>query len=206
MKSERNFLVLVALIAGAALFPWAGSARADDIPIGYMSYDLYEPGVSSFSINNLTGDSALPPDFNVATSLNILDATLVLMGPSAPDAPIHLGTIGPGEFLDDMGNPLSVLQFDSSSGFASATLTGTLDNSSVVMEDGSTVQLDPNIVFNLYPSSGGTLQAGVDLAVIYADVATVGVPEPSVLSLILGGIAAIYLFGMVLRRKHWVEF
>ena len=70
------------------------------------------------------------------------------------------------------------------------------------MEDGTTVQLNPNLLFTLYPSSGGTLQAGVDVGVIYADLATVGVPEPDVLLLILTGFAALFLFRTVLGRRQ----
>jgi hypothetical protein len=202
MRSDRKFLVLFCFLMIIALFPFVGTIRADDVPIGYISYDMYQPGLDSFSIYNFTGDAALPPDFNVVTPLNILNATLVLTGPSASASPISLGTIGPGPLLDDMGNPLLSLQFDSLSTFTSATLMGTLDTTNVLMADNTTSQLNPNIFFTLYPSSGNSLQAGVDFGIIYAGVPVVGVPEPSVFLLILSGFAAFLVFWLVLRAKQ----
>lgn len=202
MRSDRKFLVLLCFLVVIALFPSVGTIRADDVPIGYISYDMYQPGLDSFSIYNFTGDAALSPDFNVVTPLNILNATLVLTGSSANASPISLGTIGPGPLLDDMGNPLLSLQFDSLSTFTSATLMGTLDTTNVLMANNTTLQLNPNIFFNLYPSSGSSLQAGVDFGIIYAGVPVVGVPEPGVLLLILSGFAAFLVFWLVLRTKQ----
>lgn len=195
MKSSGKLLILYCFLLFLALFPAASTSRADQIAIGLVSYDVFQPGQNTISINNFTGNpatggNALPPDFNVFTSLNITNASLTLFGPSAPSNPISLGTIGSGPLLDGLGNPLTSLLFDSASNFTSAILTGTLDFTNVTLADGSTLQLNSNISFTLSPASGNFLVAGTDFGIIYADTAPVATPEPSIALLILFGLLA----------------
>jgi hypothetical protein len=195
----KRYLLLAAVLFFAL---WTKPVMADTLePIGFISYDQYynlstNTVVGAFDIYNFTGDpslggSALPPDFNVLTFLNINDATLTLDGPDAPSSPISIGTIAPGYLSDAFGNPLASLQFDLGSVFTSATLTGTLSDTTLTVQnpDGSTstVQVQGNISVTITPSSGSSLVAGTDFAVIDAIVA----PEPSTIALILIGLLAI---------------
>ncbi len=107
MRSDRKILSLLCFLLAIGILGFAGLAQADQVPIGFVFYDAFEPGVNSFSINNFTGSASLPPDFSVVTPLNFLNATLTL---TSPEALISLGTIGPGNFLDGFGNPLLVLR------------------------------------------------------------------------------------------------
>ena len=200
MKLDRKFLIMLCFLSTLALLPFAGAAQADQVAIGFVSYDDYVQGfTTTFSVFNFTGAQSLTPDFNIETSLNILDATLTLSGPSA-GSPISLGTIGPGLLLDPSNSPLPSLVFDSNSIFTMAVLTGTLDVTTVTMADGSVVQLDPNILASISPSGGSALGAG-DFGVIYADTAVVGVPEPNSFTLFLAGLFVLMIFRLSMLGK-----
>ena len=201
MRLHCKLLVLLCFLGALGLLPFAGTAQADQVAIGFVSYDAFLPGVNTFTVYNLTGAQSLPPDFSVATSLNFLNSTLTLTGSSAPGSPISLGTIAPGVLLDGLGNPLAALQFDSASIFTSAIFQSTLDVTSVALADGSLLELDPNISFTLSPSGGTALEAGTDFGVIYAETAVAEVPEPNSFRLLIVGLFLLLLFRLSIFRK-----
>ena len=166
--------------------------RADPIPIGLLTFDLFtpsangSPGVNAFNISNLTGTFDLPPDFPAATALTLLNATLTVDPSGGAPQDIFLGDIQPGQLLDSGGNPLPVLQFPDTINFTSAGLVATLSPATFMLSDGSTFVGGATIALTLSPSSGPVLVAGTDSALIAAQPAA-GVPEPG--SFILFGTA-----------------
>ena len=67
-----------------------------------------------------------------------------------------LGDIGPGVFNPPSASPNSAIQSHS----RDATLTATLDYTSLELDDGSTFTADPNISATILPSMGRDLAAG----------------------------------------------
>lgn len=194
------FILAVVLV----LVSWCQPAQATGIAIGVISYDPYfnvgtGMNLAAFNISNLTGAYSLPPDFNVVSLLNITNASLTLAGPSSPGAPISVGTVAPGFLLDSFGNPLGILQFDPASLFTSAILTGTLDTSTLVLADGSTVTVNTAISVTMLPSTGSSLVAGTDFAIIYAYTTTVAEPGVWIL-LTVGLLALLFAKGLTLGR------
>ncbi len=79
MKLRAAYLLL--------LFPLllcAPNARADQIPLGVLSFGVFipdgsgTPRVNGFDMSTLRGAFRLPPDFRVATGLTLLNATLTV--------------------------------------------------------------------------------------------------------------------------------
>jgi hypothetical protein len=192
---RRVVLVLAAVLFASAV------ARADQIPIGLVSFDVFipasatGPGTNAFDIFNFTGPTFGPtvgPPY-AADSLTFDNATLTVNFQGGSSQVINLGNIGPGELLDSMGNP--VVQFPSTDSFTSAMFAATLSPASFMLSDGTTFRARASVSADVVPSSGSSLQAGVDLAVINAVV----VPEPN--TFVLVGPATIWAF-VILRRKQ----
>jgi hypothetical protein len=156
-----------------------GIASASLLPIGYISYDVNIPAsTASFDITNLTGPNALPPDFPVATSVDLSSLSLKV------------------DFSDGstqtFGSPYFTLSSDGLSfnggaipiGGANpqptdATLTGMFSPTTLTLSDSSMVTIDSSFSAMILPSSPPNLGDG-DFAVIYASPAgtTSPVPEP----------------------------
>lgn len=160
-NSWANVVVNVGIISFDNLIP--GSAGA--------------PGVNVFDISNYTGDPsaggfALPPDFPSFTGLTFSSSQLTLVSGGSSQT-IDLGDIGPG--------PLTAtgpIQFPDTTLFSSASFTATTVNLMITLSDGTNVAGPFSIDALILPSSGPSLVAGTDFALITATPVT-GVPEPS---------------------------
>lgn len=163
-------------------------AFGNTINVGLISYDPFipgdggAPGTNFFNILNLTSAFALPPDFPVLDSLTFLNSSLTLTSGGAPLV-VALGDIGPGAL--DATDPI---QFPDITLFASAIFTGTLNQTSFLLANGSTfVAASPSIRVELLPSSGSSLSTGTDFAVI----AVTDIPEPSTSLLLTSALAGL---------------
>ena len=155
------------------------SAFASLVPVGFISYDVTNPGVAAqFDITNLTGpNSTGDSSFPVTTSVNLSSLQLVV---SFSDGTSE--TVGSSYFslapdgLSFNGTPISIGSPNPQP--TGATLTGALSPTSVTLFDGTTETLDPSFTAIISPSSGSNLQDG-DLVEIDATTTTLsGTPEP----------------------------
>jgi hypothetical protein len=159
-------------LAIAALFlMWPAVSRADLISLGYLSWDVLipgapgSPGVNTFTIGNLTGDSAiggndLPPTFPVLTPVTFQNSSLSFIVDGTPQT-VLLGDIGPG--FDN--SPL--LDFSDTLQFSSALFSATIDSQILALDGGGyfTTSSD-QITALLLPSDGIALIAGTDFQLI----------------------------------------
>jgi hypothetical protein len=194
MKRHIIFMLASVLLASAV-------ARADQITVGLLSFDVFipssgtTPGVNAFDIFNFTGPVYGPtvgPPY-AADPLTLDNASLTVDFRGGSSQVIKLGNIGPGELLDSSGNP--VVELPSTDVFTSALFTATLSPASFVLSDGTAFGARAPISVDLTPSSGSSLVAGVDFAVVNAT----PIPEPN--TLVLLGSTLIGIFG-ILRRKQ----
>jgi len=172
---------------------------AEIINIGTITFDTVipggvTPGTNGFTIANLTGPFALPPDFPVMTAV-LLDATVTIFFENGGMSIFTLGTLAP-----DFHTPTE-LQFPDTEGFLSATLTADLSPLQLALSDGRLLNiLDPHIQVQLIPSIGSTLTAGVDFAVISVDAdAAQAVPEPGTLGMMAD--TTVLLLWLTHRKK-----
>jgi hypothetical protein len=183
--------VFLGLMLWVSLPGWA-----DSIPIGVLSFDVFtplangSPGVNAFNISNFTGTFDLPPDLPASTALTFLNAILTVDPNGGPPQAISLGDIGPGPLLDSGGNPLSVLQFPSTTDFTSATFMATLNPAMFLLSDGSTFVGEAALSMTLSPSSGLVLGAGTDNALIVA-LPAAEVPEPGTFIVLTAALAEV---------------
>jgi hypothetical protein len=175
---------------------------AGTINVGVLSFDELipsgsTPGVNTFTVLDLTQDPgtggfALPPDFPVFTAVSFLDASLSVTHGSTTDV-IALGDIGPGVF-----SPAS-LNYSSAVPISSATFSATLSPASWLLFDSSSFTPSSlTVTADLLPSSGDSLAAGIDSALITASDTSSAVPEPTTLSC---GILGFLLLGSI-RKFH----
>jgi hypothetical protein len=142
-------------IALTATFVCAYPVAAFAVPLGLISFDTLIPGpdgVNAFNVGNLTGPNGLPPDFPVADSLTLLNATLNVTRTDGSTQLFVLGDVGPGSI-----DPVSLnLLFPDSDTFASALFEATLSDVDFLLSDGST--------FHAASSAISTLLSGAPLA------------------------------------------
>jgi len=194
---NRVRYTLACLIAAAFVFVQAASAN--EIPIGYISYDVTGTNVAQFDIVNQTGpNSSTLPDttFPVTTLVQLQSLGLTISFPSAASIvePSSYFTLdADGESQD--GTPLSTATDPPSGidGATSATVTGSFSVTTFTLNDGTTVTVDPT--FSATITDLGGLQDG-DFAVIDATVASGGgggpvVPEPGSIFLLGTGMAGL---------------
>lgn len=171
---------------------------AETILIGTFSFDPVIPGdvipgVNGFSIANLSGPLALPPDFPTLTPV-LLDITATLHEANGATTIIGLGSLGP-----DFHTPIS-LQFPDTQLFLSAMLTVDISPLQLSLADGRLLTIqNSHIEVPLTPLLGTTLSAGLDLALISVEATDIeAIPEPGG----LGRVSPLLLLALVPRRRH----
>lgn len=183
------------------------SASAATINIGDIALITVNPpstsqaGTVGFLISDDTGDpakggSALPPDFPVFTSIVLQNLTLTysIGGNSHSFA---LANVGPGTLSPPPGQ-----QFPSTTFFDSATLTGSVNTSTLKLSDNSLWQVSsPAFAATLLPSNGTHVNADTDLVLITVNAQPVSTPEPATTSLVFGASALLIYVGRRTRTK-----
>ncbi|MEO8126717.1 MAG: hypothetical protein ABJF23_00925 [Bryobacteraceae bacterium] len=184
------------------------SAYSATINLGVISFDVLtspngaDPGVNVFNVTNLTGDPtlagfALPSDFPVFTFLSFLDSSMTLED-GGPSSVVNIGAVDPGPFA----SPIS-LQFPDTAVFTSATFSGMLSHTTLLLADGTTFLADSSeVVATILPFSGQSLVAGGDFAVISITgsiAPTDSVPEPQTGVLVM---AAFGLLSVVAKTRR----
>lgn len=169
---------------------------AADYSLGILSFDLLQaagpgPGVNFVNLSNFTGGEALPPDFPILTPVVLEDAELTVVVSSGSQV-VSLGDVGPGLF-----SPPPELQFASDVEILALILSATLNPLSFVVDgEGTKTASSGTVLYQLLPSAGTFLVAGVDFGVI--PVSTSDVPEPG--SWLLTASSA--LLGLWRRKKQ----
>jgi hypothetical protein len=188
--------ILAAVLAFASL---SVAAHANDIPVGFISYDVTGNGVAQFDIVNLTGaNSSAPgdPSFPVTTavSLSSLSLTVNYAGGASEVFGSSYFTLDADGFSFD-GKQLSTLSGAPTGlfGAVDATLTGAFSTQSFTLNDGTDVTVFPDFSATISDSAGLT---DGDLAVINAS----QVPEPQTWTLL--GMGMIGLIGMGVARAQ----
>ena len=192
----KRALTVSALLAVFALMPGVARANTITVAIGQISFDNFlpasppVPGTNAFNLTNFTG--GIP----VASPLFFNNSSFSLQPASGNPINVPLGNLGPGPLLDLNGNPLFSLQFADTTTFSSATFAGTLSQTTFLLSNGVTATLigSPMISATILPSSGSTLNAGVDFAVltVTASVPRTTIPEPGTVLLLGTGLTAAY--------------
>src|SRR5205085_1494876 len=134
-----------------------------------------------------TGSAALPPDFPILTGLVLTNLNLTVTTPGGLQM-FNLGSLGPGSYP-----PASAPQFASDAEINALTLSATLSQMSFSVDGGSDQTANSNIVlFQLLPSAGTALQAGLDIGVIEIESENANtVPEPGTYALLLAGLTVL---------------
>src|SRR5579859_1536678 len=146
VSMRKNVFFATLSLVGMLLIP---AARASDIPVGFISYDVTGTNVAQFDIVNQTGpNSSTFPDttFPVTNSISLSSLSL-LVGYSGGGT----ATFGSSYFTLDAdglsfdGHALSTLTGPPAGlfGAISATLTGSFSTTSFTLNDGSTATVSP---------------------------------------------------------------
>jgi hypothetical protein len=189
VRLVAQIFVLLALIVAVSAV-----THADDLAIGEFSFDELNPGaIDAFTVQNFTGDNNLG-FFPVSDNLNFLDINVTFTDPTGPTSN-PLGELTP----DEGSTQLPVLASDT---YLQAVFQATLSQTIFGLSDGTTFQADSNALsLTLAPSSGPSLQAGVDFGIITVSgsVVTAPTPEPPAWLLLFAGTLCIFACKRVSR-------
>jgi hypothetical protein len=195
--------IVKSILAGIplALSTFSSLAMASQIPIGYVSWDVTEPGSGGqFDIVNQTGPnaSALPDtSFPVTTSVHLsnLDLKVHFSDGSTEDFNSSYFTLS----LDGISFIGSIIPIGGTNPQpTSATLTGVFSPLTISLSDGSTHSILAPFSSTILSSNGGNLEDG-DLAIINANTTTPPVPEPASGFLTITGAVAL---GLLRSRRR----
>ena len=153
---------------------FSGFAKADSIPVGIVSFDLLQSGLSGtlFGLDVLNGTQA-GGGSPVSTFLDFTSLTLTV---AAADGATKSVPLNPTDAFGDFSTG-SVFSADQ---LLSATLTGTFLPTIVTLADGSVVSIGRSLNTVITDVAGGPLQDG-DLATINVTTSVSQVPEPGTL-------------------------
>jgi hypothetical protein len=176
-------------------------AFADEVTVGFISYDVSIPtSTSAFDISNETGpNSSVFPDttFPIVTPVSLTNLAL-----SVDFSDGSMQNFGSSYFTL---SALDGLSFDGGTipiGGANpqptkAILTGMFATTTITLNDGSSVTIDPHFSATILPSIGSQLGDG-DLALILASTTVSAVPEPSFSWFLGAGVLGLIL----VRVRH----
>lgn len=197
----HKFQHVLVLIAAAGLF--SAVAKADQLALGYVSWDVTSDTTGEFDIINQTGpNSSGDATFPVTTTVDLESLSLTVdfsnstsevFGSSYFSLSSDGISFDGGTIVTGGANPVPL----------DATLTGTFSPTSVTLFDGSTDTISSDFTATIESSSGvGSPLNDADLAIIYATTSGGSpVPEPSSLFLVMTCAGALLLFRKRLSAK-----
>ena len=176
------------VIIGCLLWFLAGSAaKADDLPVGFLSFDHFKDGYA-VDLTNLTQPGG---GSSVVSFLDFRSFTLTLNLSNGSSSTAALSSLDP---FGDLGTGAIF----SAGQVNSATLTGTFFPTTVVLADGSTMTIDPNSV-TLLNDFTGQLVAG-DFSLVNVSTQPRATPEPGTMLLLAAGLLLLVFHSRSLFR------
>jgi len=177
------------LAAMLAVLVLSGTVLAAPLPepLGFLSYNLTDPGFAQFFVLNQSGPNSSPfpdPTWPIADSVNLSSLSLTLT-----DSMGNSTTFGSGFFsleLDGLSYDGPIVS--STNSYVMATLTGTLSPTTFHLNDGSTFNALPGFTATISDPAGLT---DGDFAVFYANPTVSTVPEPATLLTLGAGLLGI---------------
>lgn len=189
---------LFATLATTAALPQLALAGPAPVPVGYVSWDITEPGASGqFDIVNLTGEnSSGDGDWPVLTAVSLSDLNLAVNftdGTSSTFGSSYFTLSADGYSFDGSAISIGV----GSALPTDALLTGMFHPTIVMLFDGQAPTIAPSFSASIDWRAGG-LSDG-DLQLIEASPLPIAaVPEPRSAALLLAGLIALWL-----ARRPW---
>lgn len=186
--------VLLSLCLAAVFSTAALPATAN---IGYIAFDITNPPLAEFDIQNQTGpiNSSTPPDstFPVTTAVSLTSLSLTVNFVTGPSQSYGMSyfTLGSDKLSFN-----GAQNFNTVTGpVTSAILTGTFATTALTLNDGSLMNIAPGFSLTFTDNLGGPTLLDGDVAVITASPATTSaVPEPGAWMLLASGILSLLLW------------
>jgi|HubBroStandDraft_4_1064222.scaffolds.fasta_scaffold02398_5 hypothetical protein len=188
--SPKTWLAL--LVFSLTLLFTTSPVLADGLPVGVLSFDLLKTDVSG-SLDGLDVTDYTQPGGGSSVSSFLGFSTLALHVVTAG------GTTTETLTAQDALGDFSTGALFASGGVLSATLTGSFSATSVMLANGSRVNIDSGFSVALKDANGGPLQEG-DFILINATSVAQGVPEPG--TLVLLSLPLVVLVGRVRRSSR----
>jgi hypothetical protein len=188
--SPKTWLAL--LVFSLTLLFSTSPVLADGLPVGVLSFDLLKTDVSG-SLDGLDVTDYTQPGGGSSVSSFLGFSTLALHVVTAG------GTTTETLTAQDALGDFSTGALFASGGVLSATLTGSFSATSVMLANGSRVNIDSGFSVALKDANGGPLQEG-DFILINATSVAQGVPEPG--TLVLLSLPLVVLVGRVRRSSR----
>jgi len=189
--SPKTWLALLVLFFLTFLFS-TSPILADGLPVGALSFDLLKTDVSG-SLDGLDVTDYTQPGGGSSVSSFLGFSTLALHVVTAG------GTTTETLTAQDALGDFSTGALFASGGVLSATLTGSFSATSVMLANGSRVNIVSGFSVALKDANGGPLQEG-DFILISATSVAQGVPEPG--TIVLLSFPLVLLVGRVRRSSR----